>query len=296
MTKFCVVALLSVFFLPSISYAQSANETKALVNRIDQLESQIQTLSQSSYSSGDRPPGLAPTAGYNAAGSSAVGGLEVRMTGLEDQMRTLNGQIEKQTYDISQLKNRMDKVQGDLEQRLTALEQKSNAAPPAPMVDNSLPPSDRATAPAADHNLTDPSDTRDTKGSSAAATPDQEYEAAYTQLQRHDYIGADSAFRAFIKKYPSNPLDSNAQYWLGESLYARGKYNEASAAFAEGYSKYPKGAKAPDTLLKLGVSLGDAKKTKESCTVLRQLAKDFPTAPEAVASRAESEMKKQKCP
>ena len=288
MTKFRILAALGLLFFSAPSHAQTANETKALVNRIDQLESQIQTLSQSRYSGGDRPPGLAPTAGYNGAGSNAVGTLEVRLSGLEDQMRNLNGQIEKQTYDISQLKNRMDKMQGDLEQRLTALEQKASAAPPAPLVDNSLPP--------ADHAAPLPTDPAGDKAPAAAATPDQEYDAAYTQLQRHDYVGADSAFRAFIKKYPNNPLDSNAQYWLGESLYARGKYNEASAAFAEGYSKYPKGAKAPDTLLKLGVSLADAKKTRESCTVLRQLAKDFPTAPEGVASRAESEMKKQKCP
>ena len=45
------------------------------------------------------------------------------------------------------------------------------------------------------------------------------------------------------------------QATLGETYYVRGDFPNAARAFAEGFQKYPKSGKAPDNLLKLGMSL-----------------------------------------
>ena len=55
-------------------------------------------------------------------------------------------------------------------------------------------------------------------------TPKQQYDFATDFLRRQDFAGAEVALRAFLKANPSDPLAANAQYWLGESLYARGDF------------------------------------------------------------------------
>ena len=51
---------------------------------------------------------------------------------------------------------------------------------------------------------------------------------------------------------------------LAKLLCTQG-YQNAAFAFAEGY-QYPKNGKAPDSLLKLGMSLSRMGKRKEACT------------------------------
>ena len=122
-----------------------------------------------------------------------------------------------------------------------------------------------------------------------------QYNAAFGLLRKADYEGAEDALRSFIRQHPNDPLAGNAQYWLGESYYARGKYTEAAAAFADGYKRYPKGPKAPDELLKLGMSLDHANQKHNACIALTQLDHDFPHPGNAVKDRAAQEKKKLGC-
>ncbi len=46
-------------------------------------------------------------------------------------------------------------------------------------------------------------------------------------------------------------------------------------AFADGYKKYPKGIKAPDTLLDLGKSLGKLDQVPGACATFAQFDKQF---------------------
>ena len=70
---------------------------------------------------------------------------------------------------------------------------------------------------------------------------------------------------------------------------------EAASAFAEGYKRYPKSAKAPDALLKLGMSLARADQKQNACVALAKLGEEFPQAAASVRQRAASEMKKLGC-
>ncbi|MGA8760848.1 MAG: tol-pal system protein YbgF, partial [Stellaceae bacterium] len=123
----------------------------------------------------------------------------------------------------------------------------------------------------------------------------EQYNAAFGLLRKADYEGAEDALRSFIRRHPNDPLAGNAQYWLGESYYARGKYTEAAAAFADGYKRYPKGPKATDELLKLGMSLDHANQKHNACIALTQLDHDFPHPGNAVKDRAAQEKKKLGC-
>ncbi|HVC54692.1 MAG TPA: tol-pal system protein YbgF [Stellaceae bacterium] len=122
-----------------------------------------------------------------------------------------------------------------------------------------------------------------------------QYNHAFGLLKKADYPAAEAALKAFIAAHPRDPLAGNAQYWLGETYYTRGKYMEAASAFAEGYRRYPKSAKAPDGLLKLGVSLGRAHQKKDACLAFAQLDHDFPHPGSAVREHEAVEKKRLGC-
>lgn len=143
----------------------------------------------------------------------------------------------------------------------------------------------RATAPAAASG----------KGKLPAGTPQERYNYAYKLLVQSDYADAESAFREFLGAHGQDALAGNAQYWLGETYYVRGQYEPAAQAFLQGYQGYPKGAKAPDSLLKLGMSLSAMKKNPEACAALGQLGKEFASAPPHVKDAAIRERTKIGC-
>ncbi|MFN4275554.1 MAG: tol-pal system protein YbgF [Ferrovibrio sp.] len=143
----------------------------------------------------------------------------------------------------------------------------------------------RATAPAA------PS----ARAKLPAGSTQERYNYAYKLLVQSDYADAEAAFREFLGAHPQDPLAGNAQYWLGETYYVRQQYEPAAQAFLQGYQGYGKSAKAPDSLLKLGMSLAAMKKNPEACAALGQLAKDFPNAPQHVKDAATRERGKIGC-
>ena len=114
-------------------------------------------------------------------------------------------------------------------------------------------------------------------------------------MKQADYPNAEAALKAFIEQHPKDPMAGNAQYWLGETYYTRNRYLEAASAFAEGYKRYPKSAKAPDNLLKLGMALGRANQKDNACLAFRQLDHDFPNPGASVKERAVAEKKRLGC-
>lgn len=133
------------------------------------------------------------------------------------------------------------------------------------------------------------------KGKLPAGTPQERYNYAYKLLVQSDYADAEAAFREFIGAHGQDALAGNAQYWLGETYYVRGQYEPAAQAFLQGYQGYPKSAKAPDSLLKLGMSLSAMKKNPEACAALGQLGKEFASAPPHVKDAATRERTKIGC-
>ncbi|MSP59365.1 MAG: tol-pal system protein YbgF [Myxococcales bacterium] len=102
------------------------------------------------------------------------------------------------------------------------------------------------------------------------------YRASYARLMagRNEEAAAD--FRAFVRRYPRHDYADNAQYWLGEALYARKDYASAAPEFQSVVARWPSGNKAPDALLKLGyclLSLGEVAKGR---AVLSQVAEHYP--------------------
>lgn len=126
-------------------------------------------------------------------------------------------------------------------------------------------------------------------------SPEDRYNYARGFLMRRDFEGAEQALRAFVDTYPENGLAGNAQYWLGETFYVRNDFGTAARTFADGFQRYPDSSKAPDNLLKLGMSLAALERTEDACITLQKLANEYPKAAANIKRRAEDERSRLKC-
>jgi len=236
---------------------------------------------------------------------------EYRFQQLEDQIRSLTGQIETQNHQIEVLTQQLEKMRSDTDLRLNDLEGHNGGAPaagsqaqqpdnagvapqPPAVSDDAGAPTPlypgagaRQVAPGAPPRILGsipagsvPDDGPDAAPSdddeaAAPTTPKGQYQVAYGMIGEGRFADAEAAFRAFLKRYPKDPLASSAAYWIGHSHYARGDFQGAAVAFADGYKKYPKGIKAPDTLLDLGRSLGKLGNAQDACATYEQFDAQF---------------------
>ena len=210
--------------------------------------------------------------------------IDDRMNQLQQSITMLTGQIEQLQYQTQQLQQQLEKMQADYEYRLDALEKgKGGAGPRPPAAGPSAPP-------APQHGLAPPA------GPAAnAANADQLYRDAFKKLQDGDYAGAEKAFKIFVQTNPKHVLAGNAQYWLGETYYARRDYQDAAVAFAEGYKVYKNSQKGPDNLLKLGITLSMMGKKQEACAMFARFSQDYPRATDLQKRRIDQERQRNSC-
>jgi tol-pal system protein YbgF len=128
-----------------------------------------------------------------------------------------------------------------------------------------------------------------------SADPHSLYQQGYGELLQRDYPAAEVAFRQFLVSYPNDPLAGNAQYWLGETYFARGAYKSAADAFLKGYERYKSSDKTADSLLRLGMSLAALGQKEAACSTFGELGVKFPRAPETLRDEAKSERAKAGC-
>jgi tol-pal system protein YbgF len=127
------------------------------------------------------------------------------------------------------------------------------------------------------------------------ASPSDEYDAAYGYILNGEYALAETSFKTFLANHPTDRRIGSAQFWLGESYFARGRHREAADAFLKSYTQFPDGAKAPDSLLKLGMALSGLGEKKAACASWDELLTKFPKASKAVRDRAAAEKSRGKC-
>ncbi len=201
-----------------------------------------------------------------------MAGVEVRLSDLENQIRQLTGQVEQQNYTIQQLQQQLQTAK----------------AAPAPTPPVASPPP--ANTPLPGSPLPDAA-----PQASLPSDPDGLYNAAFGRLKNADYEGSAEGFRQFLSKNSAHPLAGNAQYWLGETYYVRKQYAEAATEFLAGYQKYPKNSKAPDNLLKLGLSLEALNSKDQACQTFSRLLSEYPSAARVVQQRASAERTRLAC-
>jgi tol-pal system protein YbgF len=118
-------------------------------------------------------------------------------------------------------------------------------------------------------------------GQVTPGNPEQLFAAAYADYSRANYDLALSEFRQYVETYPGSELSDNAQYWIGEILYAQRKFPEAVNEFEKVMTINPKGDKAPAALYKRGMVLIEMGNKQTGVEQLVSVVKNYPRTPEA---------------
>ncbi|MEC6997892.1 MAG: tol-pal system protein YbgF, partial [Pseudomonadota bacterium] len=264
----------------------------------------------------------------SAAGGAAIADLRVRLTQIEEVMRALNGKLDDVSFRLTKFSERFEQVSADSEFRFQQLELAAAGAGSKAQQNTSSEPQVLGTMPvsppesvellakaetvtligetAPDTPLITSQENRAAAtagiqasgqgGSDAfSGTPKEIYDLALKKLQMGAYQEAQAELQNFLDLYPRDRLAGNAQYWLGETFYVQRDYKNATAAFLAGYTNYNNSIKAPDSLLKLGMTLVIMGEKKTGCDAFAELSARFPDAPQAIVRRAEIESQRAEC-
>jgi tol-pal system protein YbgF len=128
-----------------------------------------------------------------------------------------------------------------------------------------------------------------------SATPRDEFDLGVGYIQRKDYALAEETMRNFARKYPSDPMMADAQFWLGESFFQRQLYRDAAESFLTVTTKFDRSAKAPDALLRLGQSLAALKEREAACAAFGEVTRKYPRAAANIKQAVDREQKRVKC-
>lgn len=279
-----------LLLVPALAAAQTAD--RAMADRLERMERDMNVL-QSHVYRGQAVPKKGEKGDIDAAmvaqQQQYLAGLEVKITSLEDSIRQLSGRIEELEFANRKTAEELKKLSEDVDFRFNQMSGAAAAQPAEAKGDGSKVLGTMVVAPTKEDLV------NEKKEAKKPGDPKERYDAAFALLRQSKYPEAEKAFEAWLIDFPDHDLASSSYYWLGETHYVRKDYEEAAVEFMKGYRKAPTGPKAPDNLLKLGTSLGLAKKNTEACTVFGKLSKEFPNATAPIKRKAELERTKLKC-
>jgi len=278
----------------------------AQADRIDQLEQDIIVLQRKLDRVSTGSTAAAPRTADSGVG---IAQADSRITALEEEIRGLRGMVEQKEFESRRISEEFDKFKRDAELRMAELEKNvaANAAAPAPApapaaAAPAKPGKTRAELSVKEEPVAAEAPPAPPKAEETAAaeepvgdTPREQYNYAFRLLNQNQYEEASKRFAEFTKKYPKDPLVGNAYYWRGETFYIQKDFSAAAENFQQGYESMQKGPKAPDNLLKLGMSLAALKKKDEACVVLAQVVSKYKTSAANVAAKAQTEQKRAGC-
>ena len=107
------------------------------------------------------------------------------------------------------------------------------------------------------------------------------FQRARDDYQRGNYEVAIILFKQYLRQYPRAAEAGDAQYWIGESLYAQKEFNAAIVAFDEVIQEYPQNDMVGASTLKVGLSFANLGDQPNARFFLQQVQENFPNSNEA---------------
>lgn len=199
--------------------------------------------------------------------------LQQQLSDNQRDIDTLRGQIQESQYQLNQVVERQKQILLQLDSQGSA----STGATAAPAASTSTgSDSSAAAAPAAATAST----AAETPASSGDANTDYN-RAVDLVLVKKQNDQAITAFQSFVKQYPDSTYQPNANYWLGQLFYNKGKKDDSAYYFAVVVKNYPKSPKAPEAMYKVGVIMQEKGLVDKAKAVYQQVIKQYPTSDSA---------------
>jgi len=303
------------FFLNNILVNAEEEKIDAIVDQLKIITQDLKTLEKAVYKTAEVA---------NTSGSISANGLNeeiltrhlLKLNEIEGEFRKLTNRFEEVNFKLDNLSSRVTKIQSDNQLRFSDLEageafsedkRKNKKKAKLPGTEKAQ---DFGSATAYDldpKEKTQATQSVEAKGAVFSEeripeksllpnkSPKEQYDFAVSFMKVGDYETAELALREFIDKNKSHKLAGSAQYWYGETFRIRQLYSDAATAYLDGYQNYPKSAKAPENLLKLGSTMVQLGEKDQGCKMISGLKKQYPKASQSVLQKAQYEQKRFKC-
>jgi len=308
-----LLPVLIIFFANTISAEEEEIYLKAISDQIQVITKDLKTLEKAVYQKSD-VVSLKPSSSQSSDGlnEDIMTKHLLKLNEIEDQFRELTNKFEEVNFKLDKLSTRVTKIQSDAQLRFSDLE--NGSISPKIKKQQNLPgstkPQDFGAAPAyqtsnlpkeqsinsvesAQTVIAEEPETRESLLPDKPA--EEQYEFAVSFMKIGDYETAEFALKEFIDKNKDHDLAGSAQYWYGETFRIRQLYSDAATAYLDGYQNYPKSRKAPDNLLKLGITMVQLGEKDQGCKMISGIKKEYPKANKSVLQKAQYEQKKFKC-
>lgn len=266
MLKHPIATAAALILLAGAASAQGVDyyEFRQLEKRLEQSEVELQRLSNA-VSGGDFLQRLEQVKGEIARVTGELEQLEFRMRQHEQQSKQ---KLEDLEYRIIELEGGDPSILFQQDAPVQPQQQGALGAPEQP-------------SGGALGTLT-----TNSAGQTVAAAPASAEQAAFDAGVLAAQAGrqgeAKNLLEGFVSRYPDSPLAGEAYHWLGESYLAGGDYQSAASRFLDAATLYPSNAKAPDSLVRLGMTLSLLGQNQVACSTLAEVRQRYPGAAGAI--------------
>jgi tol-pal system protein YbgF len=107
------------------------------------------------------------------------------------------------------------------------------------------------------------------------------YMAAYEAYKEGKTVEAREQFKSLLMDYSENDYSDNARFWIAESYYKDGNFEDAILAYEELFKMNPASDKVPGAMLKQGLAFYALKDKKTGRIILEKLVEKFPESDQA---------------
>jgi tol-pal system protein YbgF len=243
--------------------------------------------------------------------TQALADLLGQVEALQHEVQTLRGQLEMQSHDLAQARQRQSELYREIDRRLQNVEGSASRVTVRPIPDTaaampgeadtesipSLAPADAGQAALPIQSIAAapgpaPQDLPLT-GADSEQAPAQDqatvatiagdpalekdaYQRAFTLLKEGRYDESIAEFNGFLVAYPHSEYGDNAQYWLGEAYYVTRQFEPAIGEYQKLITAYPQSDKLTHAMLKIGYSYHELGRLDEARAILQDLRAKYP--------------------
>ncbi|MDR0806290.1 MAG: tol-pal system protein YbgF [Enterobacteriaceae bacterium] len=184
--------------------------------------------------------------------------LQQQLSDSQRDIDSLRGQIQTNQYQLDQIVERQKLIL----QQIDELGSKGSSA--------SASSNSTSTATSAENTSTTSSAT------ASAGNEKQDYDNAVSlALEKKQFDSAITSFQSFIKQYPKSTYQPNANYWLGQLYYNKGKKDDASYYFATVVKNYAQSPKASEAMLKVGIIMQEKGEKDKAKAVYQRVVTQY---------------------
>ena len=257
------------------------NQVNDLRKSVDRGNAVLRTLIEQSADTINRMTetveGLDQSVRDTVAGSGArVDSLVTQVRALRDSVDEMGARFGRVSQQLTETRSVLQSVDGRLAtlsmSSASSTSPASSTGPAGTVGANGQPPAPPSKSP--------------TSLPSSAPSADTLYDSGLRDFNAGNYDLAEQQFKDYLKYYGTSELGGNAQYYLGEIEYQRGRYQSAIAEYDKVLQSFPNSYKMAASYLKKGYALLELNERRDAVELLRMVVEKFPQWDEAKLARS----------